>query len=488
MAIVIHKERYERQLKGIDRWRKGKELGISHSNGWGTLWWETGTGKTFAACTIVNKMLASNNAYNFIIVVPSEALERQWKDVIKSLIDKQYILNINIYTVHKIMMMTNEGSRLQCNLLIADELHEYYTEDRLEMFNSTRVVTTYCLGLTANYLDNQDRHKQIEEILPVIDRIDEEEAVREGYIAKFIEFNIPVEFTAKEYELYSELSKKVSKNLSKFGHSGLELANKILSGNSKTGEGGFAIACRWATHNGYHKGMDLTIPGNVEIHNQWNPSLVVGYAKQLMDSVRERKTLLYTTSSKITHAKNIVIKYDTLKTICFSQSTLFADALCSVINNHYTSIGEKEICVSYHSKLATIIVKDEITGKEKKKGKTILKREAEEAIRSGKKRVISTASSLDRGLDVQDIRLAITTSATQNPTQSNQRRGRAVRAEDHEPDVIKLIINLYVRGTIEERWLKKRQAKTKSVIYYVDSIDDINYNPQNKNLFNLKKI
>lgn len=487
MAIKIHEERYQRQLKGIDRWRKAKDLNLSHSNGWGTLWWETGTGKTFAACLVIQKMLNSNNAYSFIVVVPGEELEKQWKEAINSYLGN-VIINIQVLTVHKVMELTKEGSKLQCSLLIADELHEYYTDDRLEMFNSERIMTNYCLGLTANYLDFNNRHKFIEEILPVVDRIDEEEAVREGYIAKFVEYNVPVEFTAKEYEVYSELSKKVSKNLSKFGGNGLELANKVLSGNSKTGENGYSIACRWAAHHGWSKGMNLSEPGNIEIFNQWSPQLIVGYAKQLMDSVRERKTLLYTTSGKIRLAKEVVIKFKDLKTICFSQSTLFADALCSVINNHYSSIGEEEVCVAYHSQLSTLIIKDEVTGKEKKKGKTILKREAIEAIRSGKKRVISTASSLDRGFDVKDIRLAITTSGTQNPTQYNQRRGRAVRAEHEEPDVIKLIINLYVRGTIEERWLKKRQSKTKSVIYYVDSIDDLTYNPKDKNLFNLKEI
>ena len=92
-------------------------------------------------------------------------------------------------------------------------------------------------------------------------------------------------------------------------------------------------------------------------------------------------------------------------------------------------------------------------------------------------------------LDVAtSIRLALTTSGTQNPTQYNQRRGRAVRVEDDNQDIIVLVINLYVKNTIDEKWLRVRQAKSNNVVYWVDSIDDINYNPKNNEVFNLNEM
>lgn len=489
MAIQIQQKRFDRQLKGIENWKKAKDLGLSHSNGWGTLHWETGTGKTFAACTIANKMLEKNNAYSFIVVVPGEELEKQWKNEIKSFVKEEHHNNFRVLTVHKIIQSCANGKRFLCNLLIADELHEYYTEDRLNLFNSTYVVTNWCLGLTATYEDNENRHKNIQKILPVVDRIDTEEALREGYVSKYIEYNVAVPFTDEEKSNYVVLSTIIAKNLGKFGkNKPLELASKVLSGDSKTGKTGKEIAYAYAYYNGWRKDLNINKPEELSIHEQWSPFKIIGYAKTVMDNVRERKDLIYKAINKIHYAKEVVLKFDTLKTICFSQSTQFADYLATVINQHYNSNKEQidnKVCVVYHSKLNTIIYLDE-KGKEKKKGKTVLKREAIQAIKSGKARVISTASSLDRGFDVKDISLAITTSGTQNPTQYSQRRGRAIRVEENK-DIV-LIVNLYLQGTIEESWLRKRQAKSNNVIYWVNKVQDINYTPKKNDTFNLEEI
>ena len=484
MAIQIHQKRYDRQFAGARRWRSAGDLNLSHSNGWGVWWWETGVGKTFAACDIAIKMLTANSSYTFIIVVPGEELEKQWRASIKQFVPQQYWDNFTIYTVHKITDLGKQGNTFLCTCLIADELHEYYTEERLKMFDGSYIRTKWCLGLTANYEDSHNRHKLIEKILPVVDRIDSDEAVREGYISKYIEYNVAVALTAAEEAKYKLLSEQVAKNLSKFGHSGLTLASKILQ------EGGYAVAIAVATQNGWRKDLNMRDAGSAEIATMWNPQKVIGYAKSAMDAVRERKTLLYTSMNKLKVAKEVVIKFNDLKTICFSQSTAYADALAAHINHHYTEINPQndKVCVVYHSKLRTVVETDPVTGKQVKKGQTRLRKEAIEAIRTGKARVISTASSLDRGFDVRDIRLALTTSGTQNPTQYNQRKGRAVRVESYEEDIIVLIINLYSRGTMDEVWLNKRQSKSRNVVYKVDSVDDINYSPKRSESFNITEV
>jgi superfamily II DNA or RNA helicase len=489
MAIQIHQQRYERQLAGLNKWKTAQDLGLSHSNGWGTLWWITGTGKTFAACTLANKMLERNSANQFIVVVPSDELEKQWHNEVKSFVKEEYIPNFRIYTVHKLVNLHKEGKLLQCDLLIADELHEYYTEERLKMFDGSFIYTKWCLGLTATYEDKDNRHQFIKDRLPVVDVIDEDEALREGYISKYIEYNVAIELNDKERENYEMFSKEIARTMSKFGGNGLELASKILCGNKLTGEEGKDISFRYAISKGWRKGMNINNEAEAEIIKHWSPNVIIGYAKTLMDAVRERKSLLYCARNKLFAAREIAIKFDKLKTICFSQSTAFADALANVVNDYYLT-GENQQspskpCVVYHSKIDTIITIDPETGKQHKKGKTVLKREAIEAIRSGKARIISTASSLDKGFDVKDIRLAVTTSGTQNPTQYTQRKGRAVRVETSEEDITVLVINLYSKSTIDEKWLRGRQSKSKNVVYWVDKIEDINYNPRRNDTLNL---
>lgn len=475
--MIIDENKLARQLKGIERWRSAKNLGISYSNGVGILYWVTGMGKTFTACQIIKRLLQQNEMFTITIAVPSENLEKQWHQEVGKIIP-EYRANITIITVHKLVELNYQ---IQTTLLIIDEIHEFYTEERLKIINGSIVSAKYKLGLTATFEDAQRRHKAIETIMPIVDRIDEEEALREGWVSKYIEYNIGVTLTEGEARLYKEHSDKINKNLNKFGRNGLELASKCLSGDSKGKGMDYCFAL--ASSNGYKTTLDVSIPQNQDIINLWHPKKIMGYAVTLMESIRERKNVLYNAYHKLFMARDIVNKFNNLKTIAFSQSTHFADRLGLVINHAL----EKPLCTVYHSKLATQIVYDEVKGKEVKKGKTVLKREAIEGIKTGKFRVISTASSLDRGFDVKDISLVITTSGTQNPTQYAQRKGRGIRVKD-DKEVIALIINIYVKNSQDEMWLRKRQSKTKNIIYWVDNIDDINYTPRNKDVFNIDEI
>lgn len=479
MAIQINQKKYNRQFEGAKKWRDNK--------GKGTFWWETGVGKTFAACDIITKMLTAFPAYQVIIVAPSPEIQKQWIASIKSFIPQQFHSNVEVITSHKVIEDCKEGKFYYTTLLIVDELHEFYTNERIKILDGTYIKYKFNLGLTANYEDMAQRYKLIEHIFPVIDRIDSEEAIREGYISKYIEYNVGVYLTDIEAEKYKELSSIISKNLSKFGGDGLKIASRVLSDIVQKD---YKLVYAIAAHNGWKQNLSMLDPKQAEISELWSPGKIIGYARTAMDSIRERKNLLYRCVNKLKVAIQVVTKFDDLKTICFSQSTLYADTLAAHINNYYTELDphSKKVCVVYHSQLNTIVETDPQTGKQKKKGKTVLKKEAIEAIRSGTARVISTASSLDRGFDVKDIRLALTTSGTQNPTQYNQRKGRAVRVEEEEEDIIVLIVNIYAINTMDEKWLKTRQSKSKNVVYWVDNVEDINYTPRRKESFNISEI
>ena len=128
------------------------------------------------------------------------------------------------------------------------------------------------------------------------------------------------------------------------------------------------------------------------------------------------------------------------------------------------------------------------TNKLIKFGKVRLKRRALEKLKEGSSRAIITASSLDKGFDVEDIRLGITASGTQNFTQYIQRSGRIKRKEIFNPNVIVLIINLYIKDSKDYHWLIKRQSKSNSLIHWVDSIDAITFNPVPNDVFTIDDI
>jgi len=85
-------------------------------------------------------------------------------------------------------------------------------------------------------------------------------------------------------------------------------------------------------------------------------------------------------------------------------------------------------------------------------------------------RVINTAKSLDEGFDISGIELAIICSGTSSERQDLQRTGRAIRYSDGK---LGMIINLYIKNTQDEKWLKARQKKNENIVY-VKNIDEIN--------------
>lgn len=472
--MEILQKKLERQIQGTHRWANSKMFGAP-GNGMGTLWYYTAVGKTYTALLICEKMFLKHGAtVRIIVTVPSEELVRQWKDRIKDTIEDEFISCIEVYTIH---YLVEHNAKANCDLLIVDEIHEFLTEERLKFLNKTNIQYKYILGLTATWKDNLGRERYLKDICPVVDVITEKEALDKGFISKYIEYNLSTELTPEEYTAYKAYSRIISKNLPKFGGS-LLVAQKCLQGG-KHEDGrvytGFQFCAGWAIKNGWTKGGSPDNPEWSQIDAIWNPSKILGYAKELMNAIRERKDILYNASDKATKAVEVIKKFPTLKTICFAQSTHFADKIGYLINEWQT-----DSCVVYHSQLATTI--REVKGKPRKVGKTILRREAISKIKSGEALRISTASALDKGFDVEDIRLGITTSGTQNPTQHSQRGGRVKRLEIYNPDATVLIVNIYVADTKDEDWLRHRQKDSYNTVYWVKSVEEIGYTPINNNL------
>ncbi len=482
--IQTDNKKLHRQYIGVDKWR------LNH--GIGGLDYVTGMGKTYTACIIINEMFKKNPVANVIIEVPSTALANQWKVELENNIEQKDLLkNIEVITIH---LLVERQNKYNCTLLIVDEIHEYLSDERLKFIDKTMIEYKYILGLSATWEDRNNRHLILEGICPIVDKISEEEALKEGWISEFIEYNIGVELTDEEKLNYSKYTKVITDNINKFGKGGLELAGLCLSGDKKHTATEYCFM--WAGKHGWTKGMNTNIPTNAQINGMWNPSAIIGYAKKLLNAIRDRKDILYSAENKLLVALQVIEKYPDLKTICFSQSTQFASSLGYKINEFfYNKVGEGNKCVVYHSKLETIMGVNPKTGKPMKFGKKRLKDLAIERIKNGTASHISTASALDKGFDVRDIRLGITTSSTSNPIQGTQRGGRVKRVEHLNntgktiQEKTKLVVNIYVKNSKDFDWLKKRQINaTTSRIYWIDNVEQITYNPKRDDEFKLSEI
>lgn len=461
--MKIDIKRLARQEIGVNKWMEDK---------WGVLHYFTGVGKTYTAVLIMKALFRVDNIHNIIILVPSEPLLKQWKSTLEKLLPKYRLNQINVFTGNYIL---SNNIRIKTNTIIVDELHKFYGEQSIGLINGTYIEYDNTLGLTATYYDAQRREKLISEIFPIIDEIGEEEAIREGYITPFVEFNLSVSLTDKEFAKYKFFSDKIAKLLPKFGRNGLDLATKCIAGGKHSDGRRYnnkQFCFSWAMQQGWRNNLNMDLEHERQINDLWNPNKIMNYARQLLTYIRNRKDLLYNSEAKCAVTKELLFKFPEFKSIVFSESTAFADKLHLILNKE-----EQDTAVVFHSNLPTTMLPSPKTGKLIKFGKVRLKRRAMELYSNNKVRVMVACSSLDEGFDDQEIVLGITASGNSNFNKYQQRNGRVKRNNTFNPNKKAMLINLYVKDTQEEKWLTKRQSKSNHKIYEVTSIDDISFNP-----------
>lgn len=453
--MQIDESRLIRQEQGIDKLEANKYDGI--------LYWHTGVGKTFGTQLVI-KRLEAIKRHTYLITVTSPQLEKQWKEKLNGY-PKHLVERIIVKTD---ATMLSEDLFYEVDMHIVDEVHKFHTEERLKILNGTLVKSKMFLGLTASADDKNFR--PIIRLHKVVDIITEQEAEENGWISKYVEYNLALQLNESEKETYDKFSDTINKLMPKF-YKDIGYANNVIRGG-KDKNGKYCTGSNWAMaiayKNGWRTDLNLDLKEFRDIDNLYNPSIIINDARRLTNAVRFRAELLHNATAKYNAVLDLVKKFNKVKTIIFSESTTFADKVGLILNrnNHKT--------VVFHSKLKTVMRPGK-SGKLIKFGLGRLKKEALDAIENNLARIISTAKSLDTGTDIPDLRMSVTASGTQNLTQNKQRKGRATRAEEEKNPV--LLVNLYMEDTQDEVWLNNRQSNNINKPIKVNSVDEIEYTP-----------
>lgn len=470
----VNQKKFDRQVIGVNRWFNSSLYG-SHKDKNGCLNYMTGVGKTFTTMLIINRYLKTEGEDKAIMIICPPHLIPQWKEVLHNTFYAQETKNVTIHSPDKLI---NTGHIYHPPLLIVDELDEFYSKERMKLINKSQIIYKDLLALTATYEDNKGRHHEVAKFCPIIDKIGEKEALAKGYISNFIEYNLGVDFTREEREEHDKLSQLIREGLSKFGKGSLDLAMKCIGGG-KTTDGtrhSSSVYCfNWAKYNGWKEGLNLANPADEVLHNLWNPRVIFGYAINLLKVIKARKELIYNASNKLNEASQILENFRFTKTIVFNQSIVFADLLYNVMQDL-----QPDNAVIFHSKIKTQMLPSPKTGKLIKFGATRLKRRAIERIKNGSANHLITSSVLDKGLDIPDLKLGVTTSGTQNPTPYIQRGGRVKRVDKSNIEEVVILVNLYVKKSKDVTWLKNRQSRSNNIIYWINGADEISYKPKVK--------
>jgi RNA polymerase primary sigma factor len=388
-------KRTKRQIQAVNKWVDNGRRG--------TLQFATGVGKTRTAIIAIKKLIRISKIEPLIhIVVPTKYLQKQWQEeLIKQ--------GLGFHLIAVSVINTYVKEHRECDLLILDEIHNYGSMKRLQVFK-TRYK--YLLGLTATMERRDLHHKIITSYAPIVDSINLDEARDEGYVSDYIVYNLGIELNPTDRETLKLYNKEFHKHFAYFGHD-FNLAMSCM--------GDKIARARYSKASGF-------------------PEEQVGFhAVRFNFFMQKRKNFLYNIHSKWVVVEQILLKFKDKRTITFSENTIFADSIMGV---------------SYHSKI-----------KKKEREQNLLH------FKNGDVSVLNTSKALDEGFDVGDIELVIITSSRAVKRVDIQRTGRAIR---FKPGKLAVIVNLYVKNSKDEDWLRERQEKSVN-IYWIDDVNQIQF-------------
>lgn len=499
MQIEITK--YERQQEGAFRWRNNKGIGCLN--------WVPRFGKTFGAIHfIINKHLLALETNKVIIVVPSEVIAKQWQVNLKAYCDTTD--KVEVYTTNYIQL---NDLNLECTLLVVDEIHRFTTPAMIAIVD-IRIKHIYRLGLTGTY---PYEDKFLTRLFPIVDTITEDEAIAHKWISNFVEYNILLELPDKDKIKYAAFSTPIQETLSLFKDkyklfnrgdgtsifaSDFELLEGCYRGVKTTN---FRNESIWLTYDalcntlaymlGWNIYLDISIEKNKDLHENWSPNAIHTRAKNFIDFTRRRNDLLINNPVKL-KAIGEIIEANKVPTICFNESTAFADNVSEYINAKFTP-AYKAVC--YHSKVGSRYMINPDTndyyvlktgpnkGEPKVFGATSIKNMVLDGFKSGFYHFISTAKALDEGLDVPNIEQVICSAGTTNPLTYQQRTARGKTVDIYNLNKITRIFNLVfddfinpedgvsIKSRDKQKLLLRQRSNGNAIKNWVYSVSEINF-------------
>ena len=385
--------RTERQKESLRYWIKAKCVGSIVAT--------TGYGKTRVAlmgCSVLTKKFPE---LKIIVVVPTEPLQKQW---ITELDTWGLSLNSQVIIINTLIK-----NKYECDLLVLDECHRYASELNQQVF--TRVKYKSILGLSATMERLDGKHELLYKYCPVVDRINDAEAIANGWVAKSVEYKVILD--VDDLDQYKVLSKEFNEHYEFFQYD-FNLAMSML------GKDGFKRRAAY---------RDKICKANPNLDPKEVFKTVTFHSVALARVLQARKKFINSHPKKIELTKEIIKYRPNSKIITFSATVEIAE----------------QIGIGYI-----------YTGKDsKKKGRITLDEYAK--CESG---VLNTVKKCDEGLDCPGINLAIILGYDSSPTRYKQRKGRAIRKEG---DKIAELFTFVINDTVETEWFKQSHGDTEVI-------------------------
>lgn len=387
--------RTERQQAAVKRWLASK--------GKGTIVAGTGFGKTRCALMAIKALLKKYPLFRILVVVPTDALQKQWLE------------NINEWgfqlSVEVVIINTCIKNKWQCDLLIIDECHRCGADEFSKVFNCVKYKII--LGLTATIERLDGKHLIIQKYCPVVDEIPTLECLVNGWISQYKEYQVLIDVDNIDY--YKSLHTEWLKHFEFFQYD----FKKVMDMVKKDG---------WKKKIEYR---DELYKGNDENMKKQVMQAINYHAAQFIKTMTARKSFIYNHPKKLEIARRIMEAKSGSKIITFSANVNMAESI----------EGGQNVYTGQTSK---------------KKGRVML-----EDFISGQIKTLHSCKKLDEGFDCPDASVAIILGFDSSETKSTQRRGRVVRKfEDKVAEIFYIVIN----NTQETKWFAECHKKTDNYI------------------------
>lgn len=395
--------RDERQEEGRVKWIKSKCRGC--------LEYPTGTGKTITALKCLKSVIDKYPELRILVVVPTENLKDQW---IPQLDGWGLGLNSEVQIINTVVK-----KNWKVDILVLDECHRYNSETFKEVFN--RVEYKYILGLTATFERLDEKHKIMAQYCPIIDSISTEEALLNGWISKFNEYQVLID--VDDIDVYKQYNKDFTEHFEFFNFD-FELAMSMV------GPKGFINRAKYRD--------EICKSTDEEVRKQVFKSITY-HATAFMRAIQNRKAFINNHPKKVELARRIIESRPNAKIITFSNNVAMAE-----------SIGVGKV----------------YTGKDgKKKGRTTI-----EEFNTCETGVINSCAKLNEGADIKGLSVAIILGLDSSETKSVQRRGRTIRKEG---DKVAEIFNLVIDQTVETKWFANSHKKSVYTTIDEEGLNDV---------------
>ena len=333
-------------------------------------------------------MLKHFPQYRVLIIVPTETLQKQWCGHIDS---NGLGLSCDVQIINTVIKHP-----AKYDLLVLDEAHRYAAETFVRLFEVVKYQ--FILGLTATFERLDGRDKILAQYCPVIDTIDINTCLANGWVSPYKEYLVLV--NVDDLEEYEKINREFISHFEFFGFS-WELVNKLAGPMGWRNK----LLLRDSMCSDPNKKSEVL--QNINYH-----------AIRFWATMHEKKAFINNHPKKIEIVKKIIKARKDKKIITFANNIKMAEKIPNA--------------TVYSSRTS------------KKRSATAI-----EDFNSGKITLLSTVKKADEGLDVKGLSVAIIFGLDSSTTRACQRRGRSIRFEQGKTAEI---FNIVLNRTQETKW------------------------------------